>query len=418
MREGNKTIFLRLKAYMLVFVMTGMMFFGNCETVHAKQSIYDTYDLRLNMSEVTIYTRKDAVYFYPTVSYSPKSDYTQQAYQKATEKINNELVWTSNDPSIVGLDDRYDADNQLITSASYTGPGVRVYGLSEGTTTVTVKSALLGKTCKCKVTVKYAELTSSDQVFYAGNTYQFSMKGNAAAVNFSSSDPAIATIDEQTGNVTTLKKGKCQLSCVADDGRTYNYELKVQTPSLNYTSLTTYYYKGFQSGSYTNFPLVAMGVDVKNWTSSNKKVCKVEKHGNLGIIMTTGTGKCTITCTAKNGKKYKCKLTVVGGRNWGGLRNGYLPKVSEMKKHGYYKDINTIKDYGNVIVCLYDFGGEMNWKNGNKELNTDQLYMQRDILRSRYPGREIGMGGNDLLLCKSQNGKQFGRISVTYYYVK
>lgn len=111
-------------------------------------------------------------------------------------------------------------------------------------------------------------------------------------------------------------------------------------------------------------------------------------------------------------------MTVVGGKNWGGLRNGYLPKVSEMKKHGYYKDINTIKDYGNVIVCLYDFGGEMNWKNGNKELNTDQLYMQSDILRSRYPGCEIGMGGNDLLLCKSQNGKQYGRISVTYYYVK
>lgn len=116
MREGNKTFFLRLKACILMFVMTGIMFFGNCETVHAKQSIYDTYDLRLNMSEVTIYTRKDAVHFYPSVSYSPKSDYTQQAYQKATEKINNELVWTSNDPSIVGFDDRYDAEPENVRS--------------------------------------------------------------------------------------------------------------------------------------------------------------------------------------------------------------------------------------------------------------------------------------------------------------
>lgn len=131
----------------------------------------------------------------------------------------------------------------------------------------------------------------------------------------------------------------------------------------------------------------------------------------------TGVGKCTITCTAKSGKTYQCKLTVVGGKKWGGLSNGYRPKLSDVKKHGYIKDINTVQDYGSVIVVLYDIDNVIKW-NSHKKPASEVLDQQMSTLQQRYPGREIGVGGNDLVLCYSDDGKQYGRPSVYYYYVK
>lgn len=417
MKQNRKQYYTRIKSVLFLFVMVGTMLSARCETVNAKSSIYDNYRIRISASELTVYTGMCAENFSASLSYSYVKGYSDGDYKKATKKINDNLIWTSSDPSVVGFYDTLDNNNQVKTVGKQKGAYVSLYGIAEGTATVTVKSALIGKSYKCKVTVKNAELICADAVYYAGNTYRFTMAGNVAGVNFSSSDTSVAKINAQTGTVKTLKAGKCTLSCVADDGKTYKYKLKVQHPGLNYTTLTTYYYTGFKKGCYIKFPLVAKGIDVKSWSSSNTKICKVEKQGALGILATTGVGKCTITCTAKNGKKYTCKLTVVGGKSWGGLNNGFIPKLSDVKKHGYIKDINTVQDYGTVIVILYDQDDQIKW-NSHKKLDSEIMDEQKYVLQRRYPDRQIDFGGNDLVLCRSDNGKQYGRPTVYYYYEK
>ena len=417
MEKNGKQYFVRIRVLFFIVILLGMTLSGRCETANAKSSIYDSYRIMMSASELTVYTGMRAENFWASLSYSHAKEYSDADYEKATKKINDNLVWTSSDPSVVGFYDTHDINGRVKTVGKQKGAYVSLYGIAEGNATVTVKSALVGKSYKCKVTVKNAELTCADVAYYAGNQYQFSMAGNAAAVSFSSSDPEIAKVNAKTGMVKALKQGSCTISCEADDGKTYKYKLKVQKPGLNYTTLTTYYYTGLLEGYYTNFPLVAKGIDVKSWTSSNTKVCKVEKQGALGILSATGVGKCTITCTAKNGKKYQCKLTVVGGKRWGGLNNGFRPKLSDVKKHGYVKDINTVQDYGSVIVILFDIDNEIKW-NSHKKLDSEVLDQQRSVLQRRYPDRQVSSGGNDLVLCLSDNGKQSGRPHVYYLYVK
>ncbi len=153
------------------------------------------------------------------------------------------------------------------------------------------------------------------------------------------------------------------------------------------------------------------------WKSSNPKVCKVFNNGSVGRLEMHSTGKCKITCIAKNGKKYTCNLTVTGGKTWGGLTHGYRPTLSQVKKHGYYKDINKLLDYGNVIfvICSYDSTNSennnkptINLKNGNKVFPVSKMDYIDDILYERYPDATIKMveGLGDYLLFT--NDKSYG----------
>ena len=216
------------------------------------------------------------------------------------------------------------------------------------------------------------------------------------------------------------KAGKTTISCIGSDGLTYSYDIKIEKAGLNYKKLTTYYYTGFRKGCYSHFPLVAKGIQVKKWKSSNKKVCKVINTDGVGLLQMRGTGKCTITCVAKNGKKYKCKLTVVGGKSWGGLSGGYSPTVSALKKHGYYNDINSIMDYGNVIVTIEEYDHEINLKNGNKRFKRMEAQEKAEkILAMRYPDKNVASvnGLGDHLCFTNNKGNKIGRIWVSCHYV-
>ena len=392
-------------------------------TVVLAKGIYSQFHVEFKVDDITLYENKET-YFLPAVTGYMYGDYSESEVEKAREKIKKDLVWKSSNPSVVGFvtDQTQNADGNMVyetTGKLNSGEGyARLYGLSEGTATITLKSSILNQTCKCKVTVRNAELTCEDKVFYEKNTYTLGMTGNAAGVSYASSNEEVAVVDEKTGVVTTKKAGKVTISCVADNGETYSCQMQVKKRGLNYTKLTTYYYTGFRKGAYTYFPLVAKGIEVKKWKSSNKKICTVEKIGRIGRLKMLGTGKSTITCISKDGSTYKCKLTVVGGKEWGGLNGGYRPTLSTLKKHGYFKDINSIMDYGDVVVYIEEVDHEINLGNGNKRLSKKAKEKAEKILGNRYPKKFIIESGGDYLCFTSDNGKKGGRIRYTYYYIK
>lgn len=390
--------------------------------VHA-EGIHSSFSMSFSVDDITLYVNQEEYLLSAWISYMHTDGYSDSDVEKAREKIKKDLTWKSSDASVVGFvtSKRYDIEgNKTYETVGKLSSGEQsawLYALSEGTATITVKSSILNQSCKCKVTVKNAELTCGDKVFYEKNNYTFSMKGNAVGVSYASSNEEVAVVDEKTGVVKTKKTGEATISCIADNGETYTYKMQVKKRGLSYTKLTTYYYTGFTKGAYTYFPLVAKGIVVKSWKSSNKKICKVEKCGSLGRLKMLGTGKATITCTGKDGTKFKCKLTVVGGKKWGGLNGGYRPTLSTLKKHGYFKDINSVMDYGDVVIYIEEIDHEINLGNGNKRLTTKEKEKAEKILGNRYPGKFIGLTGGDYLCFTSDNGKKGGRIQYTCYYV-
>lgn len=388
------------------------------------EEIYSNFYMKFAVDDITLYANQDEYFLFGQIWYMV-GDYSESAEEKAREKINKDLIWKSSDASVVGFitNKTYDVDGNVTyetTGKLNSGESsVRLYGLSEGTATITLKSSILNQSCKCKVTVKNAELTCEDKVFYEKNTYAFQMKGNTTGVSYASSNEEVAVVDEKTGVVTTKKAGKTTISCIAENGETYTCKMQVKKRGLSYTKLTAYYYTGFRKGAYTYFPLVAKGIEVKSWKSSNKKICKIEKIGRIGKLKMLGTGKATITCTGKDGSKYKCKLTIVGGKAWGGLNGGYRPTLSTVKKHGYFKDINSVMDYGDVVMYIEEYDHEINLGNGNKRLSKKAKEKAEKILGNRYPGKTVRQaGGGDYLCFTSDNGKKGGRIWYACYYVE
>lgn len=395
------------------------------------KSIYSRISIYGSCQSTTVYTDQRSSLIGVIKSYASTSNSDKERMQKALDKVDADLVWTTSNPDVVQFLSGYTTDengqpvtvtvkkltrknNYLRTALS----SAQLIGLSEGTSTVTVKSKLLNQTLKYKVTVKKAELAADNGVFYAGNSYTFSMRGDATAESFASSDPSIASIDAATGKLKAKKTGKVTISCVADDGNTYKCRLKIRKKGLSYTKLTSYYYTGMSKGHYTTFPLVAAGIDVKSWKSSNPKVCTVVNLGSVGNLQMRSTGKCTITCTDTKGKKYTCKLTVTGGKTWGGLNNGYRPTLSTLKTHGYYKDINKVMDYGNVIVTIIEYDHDISLGNGNKPLTHQDCENTRQILRERFPYQTVEYAvGGDYLLFTNNSGTENGRLWLSCYYV-
>lgn len=422
----KKTVSRSVVAFCLACVML-FGSFGNAQMIaQAKSNIYSDMLMELNRSEGTIYTGEISQFWigYGT-RYKEGTNYTSDERYKAFEKVLNEGSWETSDNAVLGFVKTYKFDENgeqvpVITDSQLVKewPSPRVIGISAGTAELRFTSPKIKKALVCKITVKDAELWCEDQVFYYNNEYTFMMKGNTSAVAYTSSNPKVATVDAATGVVTALKKGTTTISCEVADGTTYTKKIKVQKPGLSYSKITSYYFTGSIEGHYDQFPIIAKGIDVKKWTTSNSKVVKVNKAGNIGVLEIHGTGKCTVTCVDTSGKKYKCAVTIVGGKPWSGLRNGYLPDIKEVKTHGYYDDINKMQDFGDAVFCIVDYNKQIDLKNGNKKMDNNTARKKAELLlHNRYPTRQIeSVAGGDLLIFKS--GNQYARLWVECYYAK
>lgn len=423
-------------------------------SVHAKAlDIKDGLEMQFDVSQYTVYVVPDHIradetqvihQTIPFVNFNMSSENYQKytkyygdnytdKYMAAVNELQCSLKYKSSDESILafieynyGLDEEGNYGSNAIYHKTFQASKDRVFPTIEarkpGTVTLTVSSDTPKKKATIKIVVKDAEYTCDDTQFYVGNTYDFSLRSYddyLKATSFVSSDPSIATVDK-SGKVTTKKKGKVSVTCTAENGKRYSQTLNIKEGGLNYKTLITYYFTGMQKGYYSTFPLIAYGLNVKSWKSSNTKVIKVSKKGpNIGMLSIRGTGKSTITCTTKSGKKYTCKVTVKGGKTWSGLNNGYRPPFKEVKQSGWYKDLNAIRDYGNVVFFCIDYAKEIKYDNGNKfkKTWTEAEQIAEQILHERYPDKQVKTAQ-----CSDYVGfyvgKKYARIAIGCYYVE
>lgn len=282
-------------------------------------------------------------------------------------KFRDNMTFTSSDPDVIlftkdldkfsaayvkardeGSLDSFQVEKYLASSIkSDWWDGGYMVGLKEGSSIITAKSTI--KVGKKKYTisesrtinVKEGFLTTESEIFYNHNTYQMKLISNDKATSYTSSNKNVATVDA-SGRVKTLKKGKVTISCKTKKGKKYNYKLDIRQRGLSANNLTVFYDK-----YGCCYPVVAEGIDVKSWTLSSK-ICKLEKHDNWVVVYGKKEGKCKLTCTAQNGKKYTCNLTILPSL----LEGNKVRDQSILKSTGWYKHINSIQDYGNVIIVM------------------------------------------------------------------
>src|SRR5574344_643916 len=109
--------------------------------------------------------------------------------------------------------------------------GSTVKGVSEGSATLTVTSADVGKTDSCVVTVSFIDATAmafdaDTQTLYIGENATYTpimTPANASnSISYSSDTTSVATVDSSTGNVTGIAAGSAIITATAyaSDGTT------------------------------------------------------------------------------------------------------------------------------------------------------------------------------------------------------
>ncbi|MCC8051214.1 MAG: Ig-like domain-containing protein [Clostridiales bacterium] len=152
----------------------------------------------------------------------------------------------------------------------------------------------MGMTSQAASTVK---LNKTSATLYVTKTLKLKVTGTKKKVKWSSSNKKVAKVSS-SGKVTAVKAGTAKIKAKVN-GKTYVCKVTVKKAALSKTSVS------IALGSSTTVKL--NGGTIKSVKSSKKSVATVTKKGK---ITAKGVGTCKITFTAKNGKKYTCKVTV------------------------------------------------------------------------------------------------------------
>ena len=144
--------------------------------------------------------------------------FTITATVKPDNAWNRTVTWSSSDPSIATVD-----ENGTVTA------------IAEGEAIITAESAD-GVTAECKVTVEKKvaaiELSENEKTVFVGDTFTITatVKPEDAfnrTVTWSSSDPSIATVDEN-GTVTAIAEGEAIITAESADGVTAECKVTVE----------------------------------------------------------------------------------------------------------------------------------------------------------------------------------------------
>ncbi len=183
---------------------------------------------------------------------------------------------------------------------------VTVHGLGEyvglsGTTSFTIK--------KAEQTVTFAKPGNQTATYGEtfANTATAKLDSTAAEITYSSGDNSIATVDEETGEVTILKAGEVTITATAaetsnvnEDKAEYKLTISKANPTLTFANSTvSVKTTGSVSNKLTTEP---EGLTV-TYTSSDPKVATVD--ATTGKVTLVGKGTTTIKATFEGNDCYK-----------------------------------------------------------------------------------------------------------------
>lgn len=146
------------------------------------------------------------------------------------------------------------------------------------------------------------KLNKTKATIYVGSSTTLKVSGSKSNVKWTTSNKKVATVTSK-GKVTGKKAGTATITAKIGK-KSYKCKVTVKTPYLNSTEKT------LMEGK--TFTLKITGTTAKSWISSNQLVAMVSSKGK---VTAKKVGTATITCKGKDGKNYKCKITVKANAN-------------------------------------------------------------------------------------------------------
>ena len=223
----------------------------------------------------------------------------------------NSFTWTSSNTKVAVVD-----QNGLVTT------------VGTGKANITVK-AYNGKGGKCKLTVGVAPTAIAfpiDQLSLAVSagykpaptvTYGKGTKGPAGitySLSPNSRDAGCVVLNPETGELTGVRKGSAIVVATTYNGLSATLPVTVAAAPTGITLSQKAAVIGVKDTFSGLLPTLGIPSGESEcastviWTSSNKKIAKVDANG---VITGVKKGSCTITATTTNGKKATCKVSVL-----------------------------------------------------------------------------------------------------------
>lgn len=190
-----------------------------------------------------------------------------------------------------------------------------ITGVKKGSATVTVRT-YNNKTCKLKVNVVKApgsvELLPESLELDVGESAALSWsfpKGTASGVTFTSSDPAIAWVDPETGVVTGMSGGEAVITVTTANGKTDQTAVSVRTPPewIRFTEESVEI--GVKQKRQMAVELNPGASTTLSYKSADKSIATVSKDG---VVTGVAKGQTTITVsTSVEGVTAQATVTVL-----------------------------------------------------------------------------------------------------------
>jgi uncharacterized protein YjdB len=307
---------------------------------------------------------------------------------KPDDAANKKVTWNSGNTAVATVDEEGE-----------------VTAVTAGEATITVTTEDGGKTATCAVTVTNAAVSVESVTIdtlaltlYPTETYTLAATvapANATnqSVTWSSSNTDVATVDEQTGEVTAVAVGNARITVTTDDGgKTADCEVTVTEPPVSVESVTLDTLSlSLHAGDTYTLTATVLPEDAANqnvaWSSSNIAVATVDEQ--TGEVVAIAAGEATITVTTEDGNKTAtCEVTVnpdiyAAGQDSGNKltvwKNGVIHQVIEDRAYTTSGLLNSMYISGDDIYTA----GRDNlepavWKNG-VEIIQERTYSQAQV---------------------------------------
>ncbi len=194
------------------------------------------------------------------------------------------------------------------------------------------------------------ELNNSTINLNVGDSQQLTVTTTPVAegVTWTSSDPSIATVDEN-GNITGVKEGSCIITATTADGLTATCTVNVnkENESITLDKSSMDLTEG-DSGQLTATVSTTTSAQV-TWTSSDPSVATVDSTGKVTAI---GVGTATITATTTDGSNLSASCAVNVTANSGSNNGGTTTGASAIVNIAYAKGDNTNNAGGDVSIIF------------------------------------------------------------------
>ena len=151
---------------------------------------------------------------------------------------------------------------------------------------VYVQVKIQDQTYQCKVIVEKPSFSTRDKSLVINESYQIKLKNTSFKPTFINKTPDIINLDE-TGKVTTLKKGEALVHVVLNDKK-YAIKLHVENPQMPYHS-----YRMSANSETTHILKIDTNLPI-TYTSSDESILTIDNNGKM-----VGHQAGSVTITAK-----------------------------------------------------------------------------------------------------------------------